>query len=211
MIVLLECTCMISSLCILRWQCILGNINDANSNYLGNQQQTDQKIVAIGLKTPSEFFLVPGGLRGLLEERFSLSLFFFLPLHRDFKSEKMIFLRARQFFPVLAGVRVHPKASTRHQLCHHSPQNCRWISQLHRPLDTLYSSGVTRESVAPRPVIFNSVWCLRKQCPLSEWVWIPVGCRWILVGSQCPGTASTPSVRHSFSYVATIFPSLSRH
>lgn len=65
MIVLLECTCMISSLCILRWQCFLESINDANSKYLGNQQQTHQKIVVIGLKTPSEFFLTPGGLRGL--------------------------------------------------------------------------------------------------------------------------------------------------
>lgn len=80
MIVLLECTCMISSPCILRWQCILGSIDDVNSNYLGNQLQTDQKIVVIGLKTP-EFFLGPGGLRGP-SRRFSLSCFFFFPLQK---------------------------------------------------------------------------------------------------------------------------------
>lgn len=84
MIVLLECTCMISSPCILRWQCILRNVNDANSNYLGNQQQTDQKIVVIGLKTLSGS-LVPGELRGLLKE---IQLITFFLLYGDFKSEE---------------------------------------------------------------------------------------------------------------------------
>lgn len=101
MIVLFKCTCMISSLCILRWQCVLGNVNDANSNYLRNQQQTDQKIVPIGLKTPSEFFLVPGGLRGLLKEiRF---ITFFSPCTETLSQKKWFLFREQQFFPVLGG------------------------------------------------------------------------------------------------------------
>lgn len=99
MIVLFKCTCMISSLCILRWQCILGNVNDANSNYLGNQQQTDQKIVLIGLKTPSEFFLVPGGLRGLLKEIWFITFFF--PCTETLSQKKWFLFREQQFFPVL--------------------------------------------------------------------------------------------------------------
>lgn len=118
MIVLLECTCMISSLCILRWQCILGNINDANSNYQGNQLQTDQKIVTIGLKTPSEFFLVWGGLGELFKD--ILLITFIFPPTKTLSQKKWFLLRAWQFFCVLE---VHPNASSKCQICHHSQEN----------------------------------------------------------------------------------------
>ena len=139
MIVLLECTCMISSPCILRWQCILRNINDANSGYLGNQQQTDQKIVVIGLETLFGSFLVPGELRGLLKER----LITFSLLYGHFKSDENDFCSGHSSSSLC--VRGSPKCFCKMLNPPSQPQNCLWTSQIHHIPDTLLFQGYTGE------------------------------------------------------------------
>lgn len=179
MIVLLECTCMISSFCILRWQCILGSINDANSNYLGNQQQTDQKIVAIGLKTPSELVSVPEGFGGLLQE---IQLTTFLFLCRDCKSEKNDFcLGHNQCFVVLG---FHLSSPSRCHIYHHNQPNCRglhsYAKSWHSPFSQQYmwECGFMTGHFQFSPVLAT----VRKWLPPTEWAWKPVVRWWALVG-----------------------------
>lgn len=55
MIVLLECTCMISSLCILRWQCIPESINDIKNRLQQSATVREENCA----HWPKDFFWVP--------------------------------------------------------------------------------------------------------------------------------------------------------
>lgn len=182
MTVLLEYTCMISSPCILRWQCILRNVNDANSNYLGNQQQTDQKIVVIGLKTHSGSFLVPGELRGFLKE---IRLITFFLLYGDSKSEENDFCSGQSSSYLCLGG--SPKCFCKMLSLPSQPTKLPvGLTGILRPWHSSLSQGHMGEcgSMAAH---FQFSLALERLLQPPEWVWTPVGFRCALGASSGPG------------------------